>query len=106
MLLMFCSVEGPDSDPKTKVYTDIFGLGQISDNLSKSFGKVIEKMPSHKFTAGLTFIIMVLIISFLFIGYLLKQNSPNATITLYWTIAFATFIICRFINAELNKRKK
>lgn len=101
MIIAICDVG--DAETSSKTTTDIFGIGKIAEGLANSFGKILEKVPTNKLSAGMSFVVVVLICLLLFNGWMFYIKSDKAIITLFVTFIFGGLCLAPFITLEFIK---
>ena len=104
MILILSELNDPATDnSKHHNTTDFFGFGKAIDSLAKSFGKLLEKIPSNKLSAGMSFVVIVLILYLIFIPVIFKVNPNNAPLLTIWVGIFMIIFCGPFIFIEFYK---
>lgn len=97
MLITMCALPDPGSYNKRPIQVnDALGAGKIVEAITNILGKMLVKMPTDKFTIGMTFVVIFYV--FLWIGeYLLLKADPVALKGLNHVAIVSTLFITGFV---------
>lgn len=92
------------NDGNKKIFTDIFGFGEVARSFSDSFVKLIEKMPFGKLTANQSMFLVTWIIFDASISILKFSDKINDG-TFNFSVAINIFLIWRLYRQSVVKRR-
>lgn len=91
---------------KSKVdVTDVLGIGKAIQSLAVSFGKLIEKIPSEKFTALMAYVSVMVILYVVLIVVILYLKPLNPIFYVSVISVFFLMIIYPFIIIDFKTKK-
>ncbi|MFT8313161.1 MAG: hypothetical protein ABF633_02775 [Clostridium sp.] len=106
MILILSEIGESSAETQKKTITDVFGFGKAVDSLAKSFGKLLEKIPSNKLSPGMAFVVIVLILFIIFICVMFKIDTTDAPMVSICVGIFFAMFAGPFVFLEIYKEMK
>lgn len=108
MLALLSTLPEPQNDNKKPASRDLLGLGQATQAISDSFGKLLSNIPIHKFSPGMAFVAFFYVILWGVEVYLINSDNPaiaqlNHKAIIYSLMIFGGVVASLFTFVEIRK---
>lgn len=108
-MILICAFPDGDSGQPPKnniVITDALGLGKAVESIADGLGKALGKLSSNKISPGLTFVVLIVALTFIFLTYLAALNTPNTKMIIIWMMIFVPILTLPFVYYDLKEKHK